>query len=353
MRQPLPPFSCTYSPNIPELLWELGCTLIISTYQAGKVICLSAPTSDKLIQLPRSFPHAMGIGVRQHQLAIATAEEVVILGKEDTLAWEYPQKPKTYDTLYVPRATYYTGRVDLHDVEWGGNKLWGVNTIFSCLCHIDDAYSFRPVWKPSFISALAPEDRCHLNGLAMIDGQAAYVTALGSTNHAEGWRQNKLHGGVLISVDSNEILLDGLAMPHSPRVIDQHLYFLQSASGELISYNLKTREKKTVKQFDGFVRGMDRYGDYLFIGLSKLRTSSSSFRDLPIAQHSNHCGIVVLHLPTASIVGQIQYQNSVEELYDVKVLPEVRRPGILSPSQDIHKKALVLPDTSFWAKSIS
>jgi len=131
MPKPLPPFSCTYSPNIPELLWQLNCTLVITTYQAGKVILLSAKGPDDLIQLPRNFEKPMGIALEKEKMAVATKHEVVILANAPGLASSYPKQPKTYDGLYVPRATYYTGQVDIHDLEWGTDGLWAVNTLFS------------------------------------------------------------------------------------------------------------------------------------------------------------------------------------------------------------------------------
>jgi len=64
---------------------------------------------------------------------------------------------------------------------------------------------------------VVPEDRCHLNGLAVVDGQPKYVTALGTTDTPGGWRERKADGGVLLDVESGETLIDNLSMPHSPR----------------------------------------------------------------------------------------------------------------------------------------
>ena len=72
MNKPLPPYTCTCSPNIPELLLGLNISLILSTYQAGKVIFLSATEDDKLIQLPRNFDTPMGIALAGNNLAIAS-----------------------------------------------------------------------------------------------------------------------------------------------------------------------------------------------------------------------------------------------------------------------------------------
>ena len=51
----LAPFSCQYTPQIPELLQHLNCSIAISTYQAGKVVFISAKDENNLIQLPRNF----------------------------------------------------------------------------------------------------------------------------------------------------------------------------------------------------------------------------------------------------------------------------------------------------------
>ncbi|MCZ6522007.1 MAG: TIGR03032 family protein [Bacteroidetes bacterium] len=349
MQKPLPPFSCTYSPNIPELLQQLNCTLAITTYQAGKVIFLSASGPEDLVQLPRNFSKPMGLALKNHQMAIATKDEIVILANSPGLAPKYPKQPKTYDGLYIPRANYYCGEVDIHDMSWGDEGLWAVNTRFSCIALINDEYSFTPKWQPNFISKLAPEDRCHLNGMAMENGAPKYVTALGNTDTLEGWRDNKIEGGILMDIPSKEIIVQGLGMPHTPRLYDEKLYALLSATGELICVDVEKGNYEVVNRFDGFVRGMAKLDDYLFIGLSKLRPKSSAFRDLPIAKRSIYCGIVVIYLPKGSLVGYIKYENSVEELYDVQIIPEFRRPGLLSPMKGEHKYALTLPNDDFWA----
>jgi len=351
MPQPLPPFSCTYSPNIPELLGQLNCTLALSTYQAGKVILLSATGAEDLVQLPRNFQKPMGLAVSGDKLAIATKEEVVVLVNSPSLAAAYPDQPQTYDGLYVPRATYFCGEIDLHDMDWGNDGLWAVNTRFSCLALIDDSYSFKPQWQPTFITKLTPHDHCHLNGMAMADGKPLYVSALGITDTAEGWRENKAAGGVLIDVSSDEIILNKLPMPHSPRIYDGKLYLLLSATGELVYVDQNKGSYEVITRLSGFVRGLARYQDYLFVGLSKLRQKSSAFRDLPIAKKSLFCGIVVVYLPKGNIVGHIKYENSVEEIYDVQVLPELTRPGLMSPAKSTHRLALVMPKETFWAKA--
>ena len=350
MSAPLPPFSSTYSPNIPGILYDLNCTIVFSTYQACKVIFLSASGKDKLIQLPRTFDTAMGIAQEYNKLAVACKNEVIVLRNSPGLAKLYPVKPDTYDALYLPRALYYTGQLALHDMNYLDNKLTAINTLFSCVSEIDEEYSFKTIWKPRFIDQLAPEDRCHLNGMALVNDRIKYVTALGNTNTKQGWRENKLTGGIIMDVPSGEIVLNGLSMPHSPRIYNNELFFLQSAKGELMKADLKNQKYEVITKLNSFARGMAKAGDYLFIGVSRLRHTTSVFADLPIAG-SSFAGIVVVHLPPGKVVGQIIYKTNVDEIYDVKIIPGFKRPNILNPERKEHKLALVNETDTYWAKT--
>jgi uncharacterized protein (TIGR03032 family) len=348
--KPPAPFSCTYSPDLPELLLKLNCTIAISTYQACKVIFISAQDEEKLVQLPRNFDNAMAIGISGNQLAVACRHEIQVFANEPGLAAGYPGQPNTYDNLYVPRATYYSGAIDIHGLEWGEKGLWAINTSFSCLCLIDELYSFTPQWQPPFITELASEDRCHLNGMAMQDGEPCFVTTLGSGDSHQSWRQNLLNGGTLIHVPTNEIILKDLSMPHSPRLYDGKLYMLFSATGELVCVDLEERRYETINTIDGFVRGLAKHGDYLFVAHSRLRKNSSTFKDLPIAKKALASGVTIFHLPTGARVGEIKYKASVDEIFDIQILPGQKRPGIVTYQDAKHKLSLVVPGTSFWAR---
>lgn len=350
----LPPFACTHSPNLPELLAQLGCTIVVSTYQAGKVVFVSATSREKLIQLPRTFKRAMGIATQGNKMAIATENEVILFVNSPELAQTYPSKPATYDAMYLPRATYYTGHLDMHDLHYGNDEtLWGINTSFSCLCKIDANYSFRPVWQPHFIDVLVSEDRCHLNGLAMKNGEPLYVSALGTGNTYQSWRENITSGGILMHVPSNEIIAEGLAMPHAPRIFDEKLYVLLSAKEQLICVTPHTGAYDVVAEISGFVRGMAKYGDYLFIGTSKLRKNSTTFKHLKITKGADIAGITIVHLPTGKVVANLNWLASVDEIYDVQVLPNISRPNIINTYTDAHYKSLVLPNTTYWSKNKS
>ena len=348
--QALAPFSCTYSSHVPELLQKLNCSLAISTYQAGKLVFISALNESKIVQLPRTFDKPMGIA-QDHQndkLALACKDEVIVFSNAKELAKYYPRSPEKYDALYMPRVSYHTGNLDIHDLNFGqNNELYGVNTLFSSIVKIDDNYSFTPIWKPKFIDRVVSEDRCHLNGMAMLNGKPKYVTAFGKGNTFQSWRDTVTTGGIVIDVETDEIIIDGLAMPHTPRIFNGELYTLLSATGELIKINKEKSTYEVIVQLDGFVRGMDLYNDYLFIGLSKLRENSSTFAKLNLK--ANEAGIMIVHLPTASIAGKISYQTSLDEIYDVHVLPGKVRPNILNTIRPDYKEGVTTPDATYWA----
>lgn len=348
--QQLAPFSCAYTPNIPELLLHLNCSIAISTYQAGKVVFISPKNENQLIQLPRTFQKAMGIALEGNKMAIACKDEVIVLANSKNLATFYPKKPNTYDAMFMPRSTYFTGALDVHDLDWGNGQLYAVNTSFSCLVKIDDNYSFTPIWKPPFISKIASEDRCHLNGMAMQNGRPKYVSAFNTGDTPQSWRAEVTTSGIIMDVDTNEIIAENLPMPHSPRLFDGELYVLLSATGELAKIDIETGKYQVVTKLGGFVRGLARCGDYAFIGLSKLRQNSSTFAKLEIAKKATQAGIAVVHLPTGAYVGSIQYKMSVDEIYDIQVLPDMLRPGILNTLKPDYKLGLSTPQTTFWAK---
>jgi len=321
---------------------------VLSTYQAGKVILLSA-TAKGLVQLPRTFQKPMGLALSGHRLAIATRYEVVVLANAPGLAAHYPNSPGVYDGLYAPRATYYTGELDLHDMSWGRDGLWAVNTRFSCLCLITEECSFTPRWKPPYVTDLLPEDRCHLNGLVLSNGLPEYATALGATDAPGAWREKRLDGGVLIHVPSGETVLAGLAMPHSPRLYDGRLYFLNSSAGELCLADAAAGSYEVLCKMPGFVRGLARHGDYLFVGLSKVR-ERHIFSGMPVAKAETFAGISIVHLPSARIAGVIRYESSCAEIYDVQVIPGLVRPSILNHTTEVFRRSLVTPQDTFWAQ---
>jgi len=352
----LPPFSCKFTPQVPQLLQQLNCSIAISTYQAGKVVFISAKNENDLIQLPRNFEKAMGIAedTEKDKIAIACKDEIIVFRNSIDLARFYPKAQNKYDSLYLPRNTFHTGALDIHDLNFGSNgELFAVNTLFSSIVKIDENYNFTPYWTPNFIDKIASEDRCHLNGMAMKNRKPKYASAFSSGNTPQSWRENITSSGIIIDIENNSIIAEGLGMPHTPRIFNNELYVLLSATGELAKINTKDGSHDTITKIDGFVRGMSLHNDYLFIGISKLRRNSSTFGKLPFAEQANEAGIVIVHLPTRSIQGKITYLTSLDEIYDVHILANKTRPNILNTITEDHKKALMIPNTTFWQQEES
>jgi uncharacterized protein (TIGR03032 family) len=220
-----------------------------------------------------------------------------------------------------------------------------VNTRFSCLCTLDQDHSFNPRWRPPFITALAPQDRCHLNGLALVGGQPRYVTALGETDTPGGWRANKASGGLLMDVDSNDILLRGLSMPHSPRWYENQLWLLESGQGSLAVVDLPKQTWRTVTQLPGFTRGIDFVGPLAFIGLSQVR-ESAVFSGIPLVDRlqERNCGVWVVNIQTGQTVAFLRFEDVVQEIFAVQVLRGIRFPDILEWEDERLAISYALPD---------
>lgn len=344
------PFKSRCSPAFISILEAAQSSIAFSTYQSGKVVLLSVD-NGRLIQLPRDFTRPMGLIAEADRMAVATRDEIVILGDARGLAPHYPGNSGVYDHLLTPRASLYTSPIDTHDLAWSGDVLYGVNTRFSCLCTFGDRYSFVPVWQPGFITDLMPEDRCHLNGVAMDQGAPAFVTALGTTNTPRGWHDGRATGGVLMHVPSSEVVLDGLSMPHSPRLIDGQLFVLNSGTGELLKVDPERGNFDVLCSLPGFARGLARLGDYLVVGLSTLR-DKKSFGGLPLGDQADDlkCGVALVNAKSGELAALFYYETDCEELYDVQVLAGMRRPGIIGVSGDLHRSAMTTPEFVGWTE---
>lgn len=338
-----------FTPELFDVFKKLNSTLLISTYQAGRLIAISAsPTEDKLLQIPFSFKKPMGIAVQNSKLAIATLDEIHFLSSKGDIQNQKKLNLKQFDKFYIHRATYNTNRLDVHDIEFGKGSLWGINTAFSCLCKFDVNYSFFPKWAPNFITELVPEDRCHLNGLAMENDEPKYVTALSQTNTKEGWRENIMESGVLIEVPSGDIILQNLAMPHSPRIIEGELYVLESGTGKLLKVNPNTKSSEVVYNFNRFIRGLTYKDGIMIIGASKIRETSETFNGLDVKENSKQAGIIVFDLKNTIVLGTINYLTTVEEIFDVQLIDDSRKLAIINKNDERIKQVITSPLGVFW-----
>ncbi len=359
---PPQPLRSKHTANFPALLGRLGISLLVSTYQAGKLVLLRAE-GDRVNTHFRDLPRPMGLAAGRDSLAVGTAREIRQYRNVPAVCRRLTP-PGRHDACYLYRSAHVTGDIDIHEMGWatgsprlqrGGQpseELWFVNSRFSCLCTHDGVHSFVPRWRPPFITALTPEDRCHLNGMAVApDGHGnqgvRYVTALASTDTRQGWRAHKKDGGVVVDVQSNEIIARGLSMPHSPRWRQEQLWLLESGKGGLGVLDSRTGRYEQVCELPGFTRGLDFFGHFAFVGLSQVR-ESAVFSGIPIAERAlaeRNCGVWVVDTRTCQSVAFLRFEDAVQEVFSILVLPGQRFPEIASDDSNDLDDVYDLPAT--------
>ena len=245
-----------HTTTFPELLRQAKASLVVSTYQAGKLILLRAGEQGLNTHFV-SLPKPMGVAFNGGRLSVGSGPRVIDYFNMSNVGPKV-EPVNSHDGAFLARQTHVTGDIDIHEMGFADDgELWIVNTKKSCLCTLDVQHSVVPRWRPPFISGYDLTDRCHLNGLGMRDGKPKYVSALGTSDKPAGWRENKAFGGMIMDIDSNEMIVDGLSMPHSPRWYQNKLWVLESGAGQLITIDPATGDKTVVAQVPGFCRGID------------------------------------------------------------------------------------------------
>jgi uncharacterized protein (TIGR03032 family) len=339
------PLRSVHTTNFPAILDQLGSSLLVTTYQAGKLVVVRSDGGVINTHF-RAFNKPMGMAVGRGRLAIGTAVDV----------WEFRNVPAVaaklepagkHDACYLPRSAHVTGDVQIHEMAYVGDELWFVNTRFSCLAAHDPDHSFAPVWRPKFISQLTPDDRCHLNGIGLVDGRPRWVTALGETDTAGGWRENKKSGGILIDLESNEIVARELSMPHSPRWHAGRLWLLESGTGSLGHVDLATGRYEPIVHLDGFTRGLEMVGSLAFVGLSQVR-ETAVFSGIQITERLQEtertCGVWVIDIQRGQVVAFLKFEEAVQEVFAVALLPGIRFPDLINDNAELIGSSFVLPD---------
>lgn len=344
---PAPTLEITTSRQMLAWMAEQRLAIALTTYQIGKLFLLGLkPGGKDLSVFERSFNRCMGLCPADGGFYMSSLYQV----------WRFVnvlqpgQRQDGYDRLYVPQLGHTTGDLDIHDMAVDADgRLVFVNTLFGCLATLSDTHSFKPVWRPRFISRLAAEDRCHLNGLAMRDGRPAYVTAASTSDVVDGWREHRADGGVVVDVGSNEVAARGLSMPHSPRWHRGRLWLLNSGTGEFGHVELDTGRFVPVTFCAGYLRGLYFHEDYALVGLSKPR-DNKTFSGLPLDERLRgrgaeaRCGVQVIDLRTGDAVHWLRIEGLVDELYDVIPLPGVQRPMALGFKTDEIRRVLSLEE---------
>lgn len=339
------PLRSVHTGDFGNILKSLGCSLVVSTYQAGKLVILRTEENGGMNTHFRSFEKPMGIALAGDRMAIGTARQITEFHNVPAVAAKLEPAGK-HDACFLPRVTHYTGDIQIHEMAFAGGDLWFVNTRFSCLCTRSAMYSFVPQWRPKFITDLAAEDRCHLNGLALRDGKPRYVTALGQTNTQGGWRDNKKSGGLVMDISNGEILAEGLSMPHSPRFFNNRLWVLNSGSGGMGYVDLNSGKYQEIVRLPGFTRGFDFAGPFAFIGLSQVRESAVfsgiEIADLPVEQRCS--GVWIVDLRNGRIVAYLKFEDAVQEIFAVQVVRGRKYPDLIFEAGATLAGSFVLPD---------
>ena len=311
-------------------LAEQDVSVALTTYQAGRLFFIGRKPDGGLRAHERLIEHCQGLWTDGTELW--TSAKSMIWRFRNDLA-EGVRTAKGADRRFVPREGRVTGAIDIHDLGVGdvGKERTGpifVATSFNCLATISDQASFRPMWRPSFISALVGEDRCHLNGLAMDGARPAFVTAVSRSDVADGWRERRDDGGVAIDVASGEIACAGLSMPHSPRLHDGRLWVLNSGRGELGTVDPSDGSFTPVAFCPGYARGLAFAGRYAIVGLSRPR-HNRTFEGLELDERlarkdaTPRCGLIVIDTKSGRTVEWLRFEHTIDELYDVATLPGV------------------------------
>lgn len=320
------------SPGFSALLGAQKIGLALSSYQSGKLYMLGQNRDGGLLIHERFFRKAMGI-------ALPAPDTMILATLFQIITFRNVLEPgqainDLYDACFVPRSIAVTGELDAHDVgRLADGRTIFVNTSYNCLATPSERHSFTPLWKPPFISKIVREDRCHLNGLAMEDGVARYVTAVSRSDTIDGWRDRRADGGVVVDVASGEIAATGLSMPHSPRFHRGRLWLFNSGTGELGTIDMAAGRFEPAAFCPGFLRGLAFHGKFAFVGLSKPR--HKRFEGLALdarlqtADSEPWCGIQVIDLDTGSCVQWFRIDGAISELYDLAVVPGVTRPMAL------------------------
>jgi uncharacterized protein (TIGR03032 family) len=325
---------------------EQQISLAVTTYQAGKLMLIGLQPNGRLSVFERTFNRCMGLWADSETLWMSSLFQMWRFG--NVLG---PQQiHEGYDRLYVPRVGYTTGDIDIHDVSVDAEgRVIFVNTLFSCLATVSETHSFQPLWKPSFISKLAAEDRCHLNGLAMEHGRPRYVTAVSESDAADAWRDHRRDGGIVIDCRSNTVIASSLSMPHSPRLYRDQLWLLNAGTGYFGRIDRKRGVFEPLTFCPGFLRGLAFVGNFAVVATSQLR-ENKTFAGLQLDENLSsrraeaRCQLAVIDLHSFDLIHSLQFSGAVQELYDVQILPRVQRPMALGFKTGEIRRMLSVPD---------
>jgi uncharacterized protein (TIGR03032 family) len=338
--------SLTTSRLFPSWLASRNAAVAFTTYQAGKLFFIGVNAEGAISVFERTIERPMALCAAGDDLYLSSLFQL----------WRFAAIPgagdyQGYDRLYAPRQSWVTGDIDIHDIKLDRNgRVIFINTLFSCIAAVSTSGSFDPIWRPKFISKLAAGDRCHLNGMALRDGVPAFATAVARSDVADGWRDHRRNGGVLIDVASGEIAASGLSMPHAPRWRDGAVFLLNAGSGEFGRIDLSDGKFTPITFCPGFLRGLDFVADFAVLTMS-LPRQNRTFEGLALQDTlektggAARCGLAVIDMKSGDLAHWLRLEGPIVELFDAVILPGVKRPAAIGfRSDEIRRVLSIGPD---------
>lgn len=299
--------------NVHAVLRSQRISLLVSSRQSSKLCLVTAGVSDvQLVHWDVLGP--MGLFVQDSMLCVGWAEGIKAFHSTGTT--------DDGSVIYTESGDYRTGPVSIHDVGIDdAGKIWFLNTAFSALCSLKPGVNFAVEWTPDFTGAIGPYDYCHLNGMDFADGRPRYYTALAASSTPQGWRDNVLQRGILMTGDG-AILADGLSLPHSPKQVEEGVLLLEAGNGRVSHVNPATSTYTTRAELPGVLRGADTHHGTLFVGASKVRESSGVVAEAMTShiQVIDHCRINLMDIATGVVSGHVELPV-LEEISTIAVLP--------------------------------
>ena len=325
----------SFSDSLAEWLSIENVSIGLTCYQTGQLLLIGMEPTGAVSLSEANFGQAMGLHCDPDRIYLSTFNMVWrlenILGKGEL-------SDGKHDRLYIPRNAHTVGDIDIHELrlDQHGNPVF-VNTCYSCLATLDPVHSFHPIWRPLFISELVPEHRCHLNGMCVVDGAPIYVTAISHADEPDGWRGHRAETGVLVDVTTNEIVVHGLSMPHSPRMYSGSLWIVESGRGHLLQIDSTTYEREDIAFCPGFLRGLDFHDGFAVVGMSLGR--DAGFAGLAMEETLKRreltpwCGVQIIDILRGEVAAWIRFEGKIRELFEVCIIRGVRCPKVLDPME--------------------
>lgn len=319
------------SPEFVNWLKTHNVSITFSTKSASKIFCVGVTEDDKLSLGERPFDRCGALAENNNSIYLSTSYQIWRL--ENSIPAD--QKFQGFDKFYIPQQSFVTGDLNIQDmwVDEQGRILF-TNSLFSCLATVSSQSSFIPLWKPSFISQINAENRCHLSGVAVVDNQPKYVTVAGQTDTKQGWVECRQNGGCVIDITTNDVVCSGLSIPQSPRYYQDKLYVLNSGTGHFGSINLESNTFEPIAFMPGYLRGLSFINNYAIVGCCRALTGSD-FDGLELIDNlkknnqEGNCGIYVINLDNGNIEHHLTFDRVINDIFSVVAISDTQRPMAL------------------------